>query len=311
MPYPIHRYATNQSGPPFTTLNDREVNTSATSLRLLGRFTPGYGEALNENLLWLLENFAGTSAPTNGISGQLWFNSASNTLQYRDVSGVWREAARRVAQPAPPNDGPPVGQIWVNTSTNSLSFLDTLGGWRQVSRHITASSAPADAPNGQVYLDTTSNTLNYRDRDGAWQEVVRQGGAFVARYADVAERYEASEPMEPGDVVEIGGDKEVQLTRTDASREVFGVVSTNPALRLNSGAGTDATHPFIALTGRIPCKVTGPVRKGQRLVSSEIPGVARGANETTGEPIYAIFGRSLVTDQADGVRLVEIVLGSR
>lgn len=136
------------------------------------------------------------------------------------------------------------------------------------------------------------------------------GVATSAQYADLAERYAADAPMEAGDLVMLGGSAEITKTDRDASTDVFGVVSTSPAFRMNEAAGSDATHPFVALAGRVPCKVVGPVRKGQRLVSSTLPGVARGAVDF-GERSEAIFGRALADKEDDGVGLIEVVVGVR
>lgn len=133
-------------------------------------------------------------------------------------------------------------------------------------------------------------------------------GDFVARYADVAERYAANEPLAPGDVVELGGPAEIRLSTRDATTEVFGIISTAPALRLNADAGTDATHPYVVLTGRAPCRVLGPVRKGDRLVASAIPGIAR--VKAAGDAPEAVIGRALA-DFTAAEGLVEIAVGSR
>jgi hypothetical protein len=116
--------------------------------------------------------------------------------------------------------------------------------------------------------------------------------ATTALYADVAERFAADEVMEPGTVVELGGEKEITRASSELSEQVFGVISTNPAFTMNGGAGDDATHPAVAMTGRVPVKVVGRVRKGDRLVSAG-NGLARAAN--AGEATaFNVIGRSLV-----------------
>ena len=75
-----------------------------------------------------------------------------------------------------------------------------------------------------------------------------------ATYADLAERYEADSEYEPGTVVVFGGDKEITTTDVDADYRVAGVISTDPGLKLNSSAGDDKTHPYLALRGRAPVK---------------------------------------------------------
>jgi len=133
--------------------------------------------------------------------------------------------------------------------------------------------------------------------------------ATSAQYSDLAERYESDQPMESGDVVKIGGDKEITKTTSQADAQVFGVISTQPAYRMNADAGEDSTHPYVALSGRVPCKVKGPVNKGDRLVSSDEPGIAQAINTLTDTSIYAIVGRSLESNTQEQIKYIEIVVG--
>lgn len=100
------------------------------------------------------------------------------------------------------------------------------------------------------------------------------GTAYRARYADLAERYEADAPYDYGTVLVFGGEKEVTISTLAIQNKIAGVVSQNPAYQMNSSAGDDSTHPYVALQGRVPVKVIGPVSKGDMLVSSHIPGYA-------------------------------------
>jgi len=133
--------------------------------------------------------------------------------------------------------------------------------------------------------------------------------ASAAQYADLAERYEADEIMESGDVVKIGGDKEITKTTVQGDQEVFGVISSTPAYSMNKDAGTDDTHPNVALSGRVPCKVKGAVNKGDRLISSDEPGVAQAVNTLDDTSIYAVIGRSLESNTQEQIKYVEIVVG--
>jgi hypothetical protein len=115
--------------------------------------------------------------------------------------------------------------------------------------------------------------------------------ATTALYADVAERFAADEYLEPGTVVELGGTKEITRSRQELSENIFGVISTRPAYLMNGGAGEDETHPPVAMTGRVPVRVVGAVRKGDRLVSAG-DGIARAARpgEATA---FNVIGRAL------------------
>ena len=100
--------------------------------------------------------------------------------------------------------------------------------------------------------------------------------ATSAQYADVAERFAADTVYVPGTVVELGGTAEITKSVQELSDNVFGVISTRAAYLMNSGAGSDETHPPVAMTGRVPVRVTGMVRKGDRLVAAG-NGIARAA----------------------------------
>jgi hypothetical protein len=73
---------------------------------------------------------------------------------------------------------------------------------------------------------------------------------------------------------------------------------------MNSGAGTDKTHPYIALKGRVPCKVVGYVTKGDLLVTSTHPGYA-----CVGQNIFsgAVIGKAL-ENQFEGFGIVEVLV---
>ena len=129
-----------------------------------------------------------------------------------------------------------------------------------------------------------------------------------AQYADVGERFEADAPMSEGAVVEIGGGEEITETTSELSQDVFGVVSTRPAYAMNAGAGNNESHPFVAMTGRTPVRVSGAVNKGQRLVSSSVKGTARAvATDETISPFHVI-GRALENKTDAGIGLVNCVV---
>jgi len=117
----------------------------------------------------------------------------------------------------------------------------------------------------------------------------------AAQYSDVAERYHADESMSTGTIVALGGANEITKTATELSDEVFGVVSSRDtaAFMMNDPEHySDLTHPFVAMTGRVPTNVIGTVTKGARLVSSSTPGYARMAQpgEATA---FNVVGRAL------------------
>jgi len=130
--------------------------------------------------------------------------------------------------------------------------------------------------------------------------------ATTALYADVAERFAADVEMLPGTVVELGGAAEITESVDELSENVFGVISTRAAYLMNSGAGTDSTHPPIAMTGRVPVRVTGSIRKGDRLVAAG-NGLARAAK--AGEATaFNVIGRALESKESESLGVIEAIV---
>ena len=130
--------------------------------------------------------------------------------------------------------------------------------------------------------------------------------ATTALYADVAERFAADVEMLPGTVVELGGSAEITKSVDELSENVFGVISTRAAYLMNSGAGTDSTHPPIAMTGRVPVRVTGSIRKGDRLVAAG-NGLARAAK--AGEATaFNVIGRALEAKENESLGVIEAIV---
>ena len=106
--------------------------------------------------------------------------------------------------------------------------------------------------------NTTAGTVT-----GNW--TLTAGSRLQATYADLAEYYEGDQIYEAGTVLEFGGEKEVTLAKEETFK-LAGVVSTNPAYVMNSECPGHAIA--IALQGRCPVKVKGPVSKGDMMVSA-------------------------------------------
>lgn len=136
--------------------------------------------------------------------------------------------------------------------------------------------------------------------EGAWS--LESGSTLQSTFADLAERYEADAVYEPGTVLVVGGVKEVTVTSQFADTRVAGIVSKNPAYMMNSKAGNNETHPYIALKGRVPCKVIGPINKGDLLVTSAHPGYACAGQNVFGS---AVIGKAL-EDKSEGFGVIEV-----
>ena len=129
------------------------------------------------------------------------------------------------------------------------------------------------------------------------------GHTVEATFADLAERYAADAPYEPGTVLVFGGEAEVTTTTMLASTKVVGIVSTDPALKMNSAAGNSDTHPYIALKGRVPCKVIGEINRGDLLVTSDKAGYAK---RSLGVPmIGTVIGKAIGNNES-GEGIIEV-----
>ena len=132
------------------------------------------------------------------------------------------------------------------------------------------------------------------------------GRSYQAAYADLAERFESDAVYDPGTVVEMGGTNEITAVRDELSESVFGVISTNAAYLMNSQAGSNETHPPVAVQGRVPVKVIGQVRKGNRLVSAG-NGLARAATRKELTP-FNVIGRSLVDKDTEDQGIIQAIV---
>jgi hypothetical protein len=197
-----------------------------------------------------------TFATINGatIRGTQIFDNTSRVLT---VATIAANAVRNIAGTA--------NQVSVTSSQGDVTVSlpqNIHTGASPTFNGLTLSSLSADSDGSQI--------------NGAW--TLSSGATFQATFADLAERYHADAEYQPGTVLVIGGEFEVTTTTRHGDTARAGIVSTNPAYTLNAEAGKDNTHPYIALAGRVPCKVIGPVTKGDLLVTSTVQGFAERAH---------------------------------
>ena len=148
---------------------------------------------------------------------------------------------------------------------------------------------------------TTNNSLDIGTANNRFRKIY--GTAMTANYADLAENYTADAAYEPGTVLDFGGDAEVTISDGAKLTRLAGVVSTNPAYLMNDGcAGTHVVA--LALQGRCPVKVTGPVRKGDLLVSA---GNGR-ARACLFPNAGTIIGKA-IAENDDGEGIIEVSVG--
>ena len=394
----------------LTTIADGTINTTSTSIGLPGRNYAGYGQTLDTNFVWQLENFADTTPPPNPMRGQLWYNTNNSTLYVCPTDNEANGANWSALTSTSSGGTTTFGAVTVtgnlqanninatnNSNANAIycSYLTvsananianaSLTGTTTVANLVTTSitsgsssttgvmtgvwthtgSGTANGVNGTsmwvtagnlvitggsnigirtdyyyyangspisfagtyansnvaVYLPTYTGIVGNTDASatfrgssittgasgnagsitGNW--TLTSGSRLNATYADLAERFEADSYYDAGTVVELGGEKEITAVQYELSEDVFGVVSETAGYLMNAGAGNDNTHPPIAVGGRLQVKVTGKVRKGQRLVSAG-NGIARAAK--AGEATsFNVIGRALAHKTTDELGSVE------
>ena len=176
-----------------------------------------------------------------------------------------------------------------NISGTTGSFTGSVSG--NTGTFVTGNITTINATTGNFSGNVTAQFFN--------------GTATSAQYADLAEIYAADADYEPGTVVCIGGAAEITATTQYADTEVFGVISTDPAYLMNSGA----QGLPVALQGRVPVKVIGKVYKGQRLVSAMVAGTACALIDETQYDPRTVIGRALADKDTEDAGVIEAVIG--
>jgi hypothetical protein len=177
-----------------------------------------------------------------------------------------------------------------SASQTNITSVGTLSG-------LTVSSAIVPSSNASINIGGTGS--QYFNNIYA---VNFLGTSTTAKYADLAERYTSDADYESGTVVDFGGTAEVTLSNINGSQYVAGVVSTNPAYLMNGGL--EEGYVVVALTGRVPTKITGPIEKGAMMVSNG-DGTAR---MDRNPKIGSVIGKALQSF-GDGVGVIEVVVG--
>lgn len=158
--------------------------------------------------------------------------------------------------------------------------------------------------NVEIYgnlVPTASNTYSFGNTTNWWSKSFTV--AATAQYADLAENYTSDAEYAPGTVVHFGGEQEVSICDVDMCSKVAGVVSTNPAYLMNGRLESNYVVA-VALTGRVPTKVRGPIRKGDLIVSAG-EGYARAENLPR---VGTVIGKAL--ENFDGESgIIEVVVG--
>ena len=191
--------------------------------------------------------------------------------------------------------------IPVRDTSGNIAATQFIGTANQADRMKINDAASDTDPNYRsAKTSATANTIAARTSSGNLVAVLFDGTATAARYADLAEKYLADAEYESGTVVMIGGDAEV--TACHNGSRAIGVVSTDPAFMMNKDLEGGI---YIALKGRVPCKIMGPVNKGDDLVAYKT-GTARAAGGD--DDIGKTFAVALESSDSEGVSVIEVLV---
>ena len=144
----------------------------------------------------------------------------------------------------------------------------------------------------------TGNTIVFRDGSGDFSANVITATTTAARYADLAEKYAADGDIDAGTVVHFAGEGKVAQCDTANCSSVAGIISTDPAYLMNS----EADGVALAISGRVPTKVTGAVAAGDLMVSAG-NGMAMANNDAK---IGTVIGKAIEAHEG-GEGVIEVL----
>ena len=206
MAYTIDRYNNSQ----LTVVEDGTIDQT-TDLKLVGKNYAGYGEIQNENFVFLLENFSGTSAPPKAISGQIWFDSSTKKLKFYDGIKFRTTGGAEVSATQPA--GLTEGDFWWDTANEQLyAFNGT----------TFVLVGPQDA--GSLLTQWKSATIN--DNAGVSRSIIKaiindEVVMIVSNQAFTIDSTDATNAIAGFDVVKQG------MTLKNTVNATGGVTSTN------------------------------------------------------------------------------------
>lgn len=264
------------------------ANSVSTTISLSG--TSGTGSVAGGGTL----TFAGSYGVTASASGSTITIGTSQDLQTTaspvhaglNVTGIINAAT-----------------VKAGTIGNASAVLyGTLNAFSGSQTNITAVGTLTGLTVSGDILATSGNAVNIGSTTNWFNNIY--GTAIHSLYADLAENYAGDAEYEPGTVVVFGGKAEITVTNQFADVSVAGAISTNPAYLMNDG---ESGLP-VALRGRVPVKVIGPVRKGDLLVTAgQNPGYATSVGKSTEHPL-AVFAKAIETNTDEGAKVITAVI---
>lgn len=241
-----------------------------------------------------------TTAFVNSVTSQVYSNAVLTNTTISNITLNGTTIAPTVA--LGDNSTTIATTAFVNSSMLSFANLISNSPTTTFAGNVAAQRFIAN-----VGIETTSNLVAHigslSNRFGTVYADTFNGMNAYVQSADLAEYYIADAVYEPGTVLDFGGEHEVCQSVTDMSTSVAGVVSTKPGYLMNQACVGEFVAA-LALQGRVPCRVTGTINKGDCLVSA---GNGRARAEKSPAP-GTMIGKSLnYFEGEEGI--IEIAVG--
>lgn len=180
---------------------------------------------------------------------------------------------------------------WSNIQTKTTQVVNTILNGENGEGPKFLSREKSDTP-------ASDNVFELGSSAARWKAIYAStfyGRAVEALYADLAERFVSDKKYSVGTIVKIGGTAEITEVDGEIDLDFFGVISENPAYVMNTQEDSEFSLPVV-LSGRSPVRVVGKVKKGDKLVTSHIPGVAMATRSVDDR---AVVGRALTDKETD------------
>ena len=273
---------------------------------------------------------AQATAPANAVAGDFWFSTTNGILYQYVADGTSDQWVDMSGVATPPATSSATANTVVERDTNAsftanvITVSEVVSTGNVTGNYFVGNGSHVTALIGNINVNVAGVTVstfvssglavgnvinlnangvgNIGNSSGYFNRIFATSTS--ALYADLAEVYTADQNYDPGTVMIFAGPVEITQSTNDHDTRVAGVVSTNPAYIMNSGMAGVA----LALTGRVPCWVQGPVHKGEILVTGTQPGTARRLDKDKWKP-GCVIGKSMTDIDDDNLHLVTISVG--
>ena len=275
----------------FSNTNGAQINSSQSTI--------GFNATAGGELFNVVNISAGDSlALLPSVTLGTLVNIGSNSKPFNDIYGtrIFGEVQSTVAAAEVAN-AVVLTPTFTTNATHYIPFVDSTSG----NEGLKTDAGLVYNPAANLFTATNisiSQIFKMASSANGVGDIGQTGNRFgtvyanttTAAFADLAEKYLADAEYEPGTVLRLGGAAEVTICATYESEGIAGIVSTNPAYLMNDALENGVA---IALKGRVPCKVKGPVKKGDVLVSSSTPGHAEVRKYGHRTNPLAVLGKAL------------------